>query len=196
MKKNGLTGSWLSVVVFSVLAVLCALPGCSSRLVSGDPPGKSEKAEVEVTVTRATDGDTVKISLEIDGEDRVRLIGVDTPETNPGRGPEPYGEEATRFTRERLEGRDVSLEFDAEREDDYGRLLAYAYLPDGTMFNETLLREGYAQVATFPPNTRYLNRFEDAQEEAREARRGIWGLPEGEPCRLRDRGNGIGGGCE
>ena len=87
----------------------------------------------------------------------------------------------------------MTLEFDAERKDDYGRLLAYAYLTDGTMFNETLLREGYAQVAIFPPNTRYLERFEEAQEEAREARRGIWGLPEGELCRLRDRGNGIGG---
>ena len=195
MKTTVLTGSWLSVVVFSVLAVTFTLPGCSSRLVSSDPPGKSEEAEVEVAVTRTTDGDTVKISPELDGEDRVRLIGVDTPETT-GRMPEPYGEEASRFTRESLEGRNVSLELDAEREDDYGRLLAYAYLSDGTMFNETLLREGYAQVATFPPNTRYLERFEEAQEEAREARRGLWGLPEGELCRIRDRGNGIGGGCE
>ena len=63
------------------------------------------------------------------------------------------------------------------------------------MFNEALVREGYAQVATFPPNTRYLDRFEKAQEEAREAGRGIWGLPEGEACGLRDRDNGIGGGC-
>jgi micrococcal nuclease len=56
------------------------------------------------------------------------------------------------------------------------------YLSDGTMFNETLLREGYAQIATFPPNTRYVDRFEDAQEEAREVGRGIWSLPEGELC--------------
>jgi micrococcal nuclease len=63
------------------------------------------------------------------------------------------------------------------------------------MFNETFLREGYAQVATFPPNTRYVDRFEDAQREAREARHGLWSLPEDELCRLRDQGNGIGGGC-
>ena len=62
------------------------------------------------------------------------------------------------------------------------------------MFNETLLREGYAQVATFPPSTRYLDRFEEAQDEAREARRGIWGLSDEELCLLRDRGNDIGGG--
>ena len=198
MKKIGLTDSLL-FVVFSVFTVLCALPGCSSRLISSDSPAKGQEgaaAEVKVTVTRLTDGDTLRIFPEIGGEDRLRLIGVDTPETTPGRMPDPYGEEATRFTRERLEGRDMSLQFDAEREDDYGRLLAYAYLSDGSMFNETLLREGYAQVATFPPNTRYLERFEDAQEEAREARRGIWGLPENELCRLRDRGNGIGGSCE
>ena len=60
---------------------------------------------------------------------------------------------------------------------------------------ETLLLEGYAQVATFSPNTRYMDRFEEAQDEDCEARRGIWSLSEGELCWLRDRGNGIGGGC-
>ncbi len=178
-----MTRSALCAVLFllALLALLCALlSGCSSQLVS------------EATVSRVTDGDTVRITPEIDGVDRVRLIGVDTPETNPERGPEPYGEDAARFTQRSLEDQKVSLEFDVEREDDYGRLLAYVYLPEGSMFNETLLREGYAQVATFPPNTRYLDRFEDAQEEAREARRGIWRLSEDELCRLRDRGNGIG----
>ena len=179
-----------AVLFLVALALLCVLGlGCSSRLFSGQPGGE----EAGVTVVRVTDGDTVKITPEIDGEDRLRLIGVDTPETEPERGPEPYGEEATRFTQRSLEDQNITLEFDAEREDDYGRLLAYAYLPDGSMFNETLLREGYAQTATFPPNTRYLDRFEEAQEQAREAERGIWGLSEGELCRLRDRGNGIGG---
>jgi micrococcal nuclease len=179
----------LSLVALALLCVLVL--GCSSRFVSDQPGGE----EAAVTVVRVTDGDTVKIMPEIDGEDRVRLIGVDTPDTDPGRGPEPYGNEAARFTQRSLEDQNVTLEFDVEREDDYGRLLAYAYLPDGSMFNETLLREGYAQVATFPPNMRYLDRFEVAQREAREARRGLWILPEDELCRLRDRGNGIGGGC-
>ncbi len=175
-----------SYLVFFALALLCALlSGCSPWLAG------STKA----TVYRVTDGDTVKISPEINGENTVRLIGVDTPETNPGQGVQPLGPEATAFSEANLLDEEVSLEFDAERKDDYDRLLAYVYLPDGTMFNETLLREGYAQVATFPPNTRYVDRFEDAQEEAREAGRGIWGLPEGELCQLRDRGNGIGGGC-
>lgn len=179
-----------AVLFLVALALLCVLVlSCSSRFVSDQRGGE----EVGVTVVRVTDGDTVRIAPEIEGEGRVRLIGVDTLETDPERGPEPYGEEATRFTQSNLEDQNVILEFDVEREDEYGRLLAYAYLPDGSMFNETLLREGYAQVATFPPNTRYLDRFEDAQEEAREARRGLWSLPEDELCRLRDRGNGIGG---
>ena len=151
------------------LALLCVLVlGCSSRFVSDQPSGQ----EAGVTIVRVTDGDTVNITPEVDGEDRVRVIGVDTPETDPERGPEPYGEEAARFTQRSLEDQNVTLEFDVEREDDYGRLLSYAYLPDGSMFNETLLREGYTQVATFPPNTRYLDRFEGAQRGAYEARRG------------------------
>ncbi|CAN5294688.1 hypothetical protein BH24ACT19_BH24ACT19_19420 [soil metagenome] len=191
MTKVGPVRGMVSLVL-SGLVLLCILSGCASRLVSDGLPGGSG-AEAGVTVVRVTDGDTVRISPEVEGESRVRLISVDTPETSTDRGPEPYGEEAGDFTRRSLECQDVTLEFDVERKDDYGRLLAYAYLTDGTLFNETLLREGYAQVATFPPNTRYLERFEEAQEEAREARRGIWGLPQGELCRLRDRGNGIGG---
>ncbi len=191
---KGSSSGHAASLVLSVLALLCVLLcGCSSRLVSEGLPGGESSVEAEATVVRVTDGDTVRITPEIDGENRVRLLGVDTPEIDPERGSEPYGEEATRFTQRNIQDQDVTLEFDVEREDDYGRLLAYAYLPDGSMFNETLLREGYAQIATFPPNTRYLDRFEEAQEQAREAGRGIWGLSEGELCRLRDRGNGIGG---
>ena len=180
-----------------VLALLCVTlsfwaSGCSPRHVADGLPGGGEGG-VEATIVRVTDGDTVRISPAVDGEDAVRLIGVDAPETDPGRGVQPYGEEAAAFARESLANEEVALEFDAEREDGYGRLLAYVYLSDGTMFNEALIREGYAQVATFPPNTRYVGRFEEAQEEAREAGRGIWGLSEDELCRLRDRGNGIGG---
>ena len=173
----------------AILVLLCAaLFGCGATLVSDGSPDAGDR--VKTTVSRVTDGDTVEISPEVRGNGTVRLIGVDSPE----RGQPLYGEAAV-FARESLEGEGVTLELDAEEEDDYGRLLAYAYLPDGLMFNETLLRNGYAQVATFPPNTRYLDRFVAAQREAREARRGIWGLPRGESCELRDRGNGIGGGC-
>lgn len=148
--------------------------------------------EHPVTITRVVDGDTVDISPSVEGFARVRLIGVDTPEVHFGQ--QPYGAEASAFARERLEGEEVILELDVQKRDPYGRLLAYVYLPDGRMFNEVLAREGYAQVATFPPNVEYVELFEEAQREAREEGRGLWGLSASELCRQTDRGNGIGGG--
>jgi micrococcal nuclease len=148
-----------------------------------------------VSVRKVVDGDTVEISPEVVDFNTVRLNGLDTPEA-PGYlyGAQPYGKEAREFARERLEGRRVALEFD-EQPTDGPRLVAYVYLDGGRMFNEMLLREGYAQLVDTPPNTRYLKKFREAQREAREARRGLWGLPEEESCRLAYRGNGIGGWC-
>lgn len=119
---------------------------------------------------------------------------MDTPETvDPAEGVEPYGPQASSFTKAQLEGERVRLEFDQEREDQYGRLLAYVHV-GGQMFNETLLRQGYAQLYIVPPNDEYEARFEQAQQEARSAGRGLWGLPEDQLCQLADRGNGIGEG--
>lgn len=147
-----------------------------------------------VTVTNIVDGDTFDISPALDGVDRVRIIGVDTPETSFGA--EPLGYEATAFAESLLLAREVTLEFDVERIDPYDRLLAYVYLTNGTMFNEEITREGYAQVATFPPNVKYQEQFLAAQQEARDAGRGLWGLTADEQCEFADRGNNIGGGCE
>ena len=146
-----------------------------------------------VTVTRVVDGDTIDISPSVEGRSRVRLIGMDTPEVHFGT--QPYGPEASAFAKRELDGEEVGLDLDVQKIDPYGRLLAYVYLPDGQMFNETLLRQGYAQVATFPPNVKYVDRFLAAQREAREANRGLWGLSAGELCQQTDRDNGIGGGC-
>ena len=149
-----------------------------------------------VSVVRVVDGDTVEISPAIDGIDEVRLIGVDTPETShPSYGEQPFGRQATSFSVLRLEGERVALEFDAERVDPYNRLLAYAWLPGNQMFNELLVKQGFAQVATFPPNVKYVGRFRASQREARQAGRGLWGLTRGQLCQQTDRGNGIGGGC-
>ena len=118
---------------------------------------------------------------------------MDTPEVYFGT--QPYGPEASAFAKQQLEGAEVGLELDVQKVDPYGRLLAYVYLPAGEMFSEVLLEEGYAQVATFPPNVRYVDRSLEAQREAREASRGLWGLSSGELCQQTMRGNGIGGGC-
>jgi micrococcal nuclease len=164
-----------------------------------DDPGAMVAVSRVVRVSRVVDGDTIEIDEAVDGIDEVRLIGVDAPEiSHPTYGEQPYGQEAREFTASRLQpGREIALEFDVEKTDRYGRLLAYVWsLDDGAMFNETLLREGYAQVATFPPNVKYENRFLQTQREAREGDRGLWGLPERELCQQTDRGNGIGGGCD
>jgi micrococcal nuclease len=154
--------------------------------------------EAMVTVTRVVDGDTVDITPATSGNTRVRLIGVDTPETkDPDCGvAQPYGKEASNFTTSRLQGHQVGLEFDVEKTDQYNRLLAYVYPTNDEMFNETLLKEGYAQVATFPPNVKYVDRFLGDQEAARAAGAGLWGLPPEQLAQEADRGNGIGGaGC-
>ncbi len=140
------------------------------------------------------DGDTVEISPAIGGIEDVRFIGVDTPETvDPSESVEPYGPQASTFTKAQLEGERVALEFDEEREDQYGRLLAYVHV-GGQMFNEALLRQGYAQLYVVPPNDKYEPRFRQAQQQARTAGRGIWGLTTQQQCELANRGNGIGKG--
>jgi hypothetical protein len=97
-------------------------PGAGSGESSGNH-------DATVTVSRVVDGDTIEISPKVDGNNEVRLIGVDTPETkDPSEGVEPYGPEASAFATEELSGQSVDLEFDQEREDQYDRLLAYVYL--------------------------------------------------------------------
>jgi micrococcal nuclease len=149
-----------------------------------------------VTVERVVDGDTIEVNPAVSGTQDVRLIGVDTPETvDPGQPVEPYGPEASAFTKQELEGQSVTLTFDQDRTDQYGRALAYIQLgAQSETFNETLLEQGYAQLEIVSPNDRYEGRFSEAQDRARQARRGIWGLPPGQQCQLANHGNGIGEG--
>lgn len=128
---------------------------------------------VVVTVTDVVDGDTIDVSPPVQGTQRVRFIGVDTPEVFFGQ--EPGGPEASAFTTEQLEGQQVALEFDQDPLDNDDRALAYVWLPGGELFNETLVREGYAEVLTVQPNVKYEDRFEAAEEEARAEGLGIWG---------------------
>jgi len=92
------------------------------------------------------DGDTIIVI--IDGKkEKVRLIGVDAPETDgPYTKEEPYGREASAFTKKVTEGENVRLEYDWQKRDKYGRILAYVYLEDGTFLNAELIKQGYATV--------------------------------------------------
>jgi micrococcal nuclease len=135
-------------------------------------------------VRRVIDGDTVELS----GGQLVRYLGIDTPETRRRSGgrwvhdPEPFGEQATEANRRLVERKTVRLEYDVQTRDRFDRLLAYVYAPKegsggGEVFvNEELLRQGYAQPMTIPPNVKRAERFRAVSEEARATGRGLWGV--------------------
>ena len=132
------------------------------------PPG------VFAQVLRVIDGDTIEVSLE--GQTyKVRYIGIDTPETvHPDKGVEWMGPEATEANRRLVEVQVVLLEKDVSETDKYGRLLRYVWVGE-LMVNAELVRLGFAQVSTYPPDVRYQDTFLQLQREAREAERGLWG---------------------
>lgn len=125
-------------------------------------------------VVRVVDGDTIVISYQ-GKEEKVRLIGVDTPESvhSDASKNTPYGKIASDYTKAQLTGKTIQLEFDVQERDKYGRLLAYVYV-DGKMYNKTLLEEGHAKVATFPPNVKYVEEFQQLEQKAQEEQIGMW----------------------
>ena len=128
---------------------------------------------LEGIVTRIVDGDTIHV--DVGGRvEKVRYIGVNTPEIHhPHKGEEPGGREAAAVNRALVSGRHVRLELDLQSRDRHGRLLAYVWVA-GTMVNAELVRRGFAQVMTVPPNVRHQALFLKLQREALEARRGLW----------------------
>ncbi len=164
-------------VVLPLLAVSLVFGAGCELLEEPDPLAPGELPECTwARVVKITDGDTIRVRF--DGrEERVRYIGIDTPEVrgSPG-GPEPFGDEATKANARMVEDERVCLERDVSDRDRYGRLLRYVWLRDGTLVNEELLRMGLAQVSTYPPDVKYVeSRFLPAQEEAQAAGLGIWG---------------------
>lgn len=136
-----------------------------------------EKTAVESVV----DGDTIVVA----GGTRVRLLGVDTPETKDPRKPvQCFGVEASAHTSSLVEpGTPVRLVYDVERLDQYGRTLAYVYRQvDGLFVNAALVAEGFALVATFPPNVAHVEEFTALARVAREGGRGLWSACGDEPA--------------
>ena len=133
---------------------------------------------IPVKYSKPVDGDTARLIYQ-GKEEKFRFLLIDTPETkHPRLGKQPFGQEASDRTKELLQNADqVEVEFDVgTKEDKYQRKLAYIYV-DGKMLNEILVREGLAKVAyVYPPNTRYLDRLEKAQEQAKAEKLGIWSL--------------------
>jgi len=156
-----------------VSALVLTLAACG-----GDGPTRptaGTATDGTATVVSITDGDTIRVDIA-GRQERVRFIGVDTPETH-GQGGlrECFGQEASKRTAQLLPvGSKVKLVRDAEPRDRYGRLLAYVYKPDGTFVNLTLAREGYAAVLTIPPNVAHADAFVEAVQTARDKNLGLW----------------------
>lgn len=167
--------SFGAVVLLLALLVLLRGPRLFEDIFRPAPA----PAEGWYMVVRVVDGDTLVVlpnpnPASSEG-DRIRLIGVDTPESvAPNRPVERFGKEASEFTRRLVEGRRVRLVFDpAQTQDRYGRTLAYVYLEDGTFLNAEIIRQGYGFAYTRFPFA-YLEEFRALEREARDARRGLW----------------------
>jgi micrococcal nuclease len=155
-----------------VAAVAAALLG---SIASGWWLGGAAPAVVSATVVHVVDGDTIVVALRSGHTETVRILGADTPETVDPRKPvQCYGPEASAYSKAHLSGRPVRLEFDVERRDRYGRLLAYVLL-DGKRYEDDLLRRGLARLLVIPPNGSHARTMLAEELAARRARRGLWG---------------------
>jgi micrococcal nuclease len=129
------------------------------------------------TVVRAIDGDTILVQGPGGRIEDIRLLGIDTPETvDPRRPVGCYGPQASAFTKHLVTGRRVTLRYDRELHDRYGRFLAYVWLEGGRplFVNAELVRRGYARMYPFPPNTAHAGLFAALERSAALAGRGLW----------------------
>ena len=125
---------------------------------------------ISTTVKRVVDGDTI----ELENGQKVRYIGINTPETVDPRKPvECFGREASEENKKLVAGKNVRLVKDVSETDKYGRLLRYVYLDD-IFVNDHLVKNGFAQVSTYPPDVKYKNMFLESQRQAKIANAGLW----------------------
>lgn len=179
--RHATRGRTASALAFAGAAMLAA---CS--LGSGAATTTTAVAhdlESNARIVGVVDGDTIDVDIDAGGHrERVRLIGVDTPETvRPDTPVECFGPEASAFTKRLLPaGTPVRLARDVEPRDAYGRLLAYVYrAEDGLFVNEALIAAGFARPLPFEPNTSFADRFADAAADARSRSLGLWGTCSG-----------------
>jgi micrococcal nuclease len=175
------------VVIAIFLLSFCAPSPQGIDPEQGKPRKPPENLESAI-VSRIVDGDTLIVTYRGDKES-IRLIGMDTPESRNNKKTRKdaersgqdiktiiaAGKEAAGFTRSLVHPGDIgAIEFDVQKRDRYGRLLGYFYLSDGRMLNEEIVKAGYANVMTVPPNVKYQDRFVAAHRDARKNSRGLW----------------------
>ncbi|MGL4607471.1 MAG: thermonuclease family protein [Eubacteriaceae bacterium] len=179
-KKINNKHALVSCVIFIIVILggcegLNKLPPVATDNMKQETAEEKAQQNMEYEVKRVVDGDTIVLK---NGEEdmKVRLIGVDTPESvHPDKSKNvPYGKVSSEFVKELLSGKNVKLEYDVSPTDKYGRVLAYVYLPDGKMLNEIILKEGHGVLMTIPPNVKYVDRFINAENSAKEERIGLW----------------------
>lgn len=180
------------ILIFALPLLLVCIYACDKL---SSKAYHSEEAKFKVSFGRTYDYNNILVRRVIDGDtlqlesgERVRLIGIDTPEIHESRklhqdsrrsnkdikAIREMGQRAFVFTKGLVEGKRVSLEFDTEKHDRYERLLAYVYLKDGTFVNAEILKQGYASLMTVPPNVKYVDLFLNLSRQARENKRGLW----------------------
>jgi micrococcal nuclease len=166
-----------AVLLVVAVAAAATLAGCRAQPGAAAVPDDGSPAGGPVgTVERIVDGDTLDVRLA-SGVQRVRLIGIDTPESvKPDAEVECYGVEAAEHLAELLPvGTPVEVVRDVELRDRYGRLLAYVFRqPDELFVNLSMATDGYAAVLTFPPNVTFADDLQAAVAQARRARLGLW----------------------
>ncbi|NEN25398.1 nuclease [Cryomorpha ignava] len=165
----------------NLLLVLLVLIVVSCNSNSGNRKAEIQKIELSnkdgsLKVTKVVDGDTFWADDGSEKGVKIRLIGVDAPESRNvfKKKKGYYGQEAKAYVSNLFEGQSVRLEYDVDSLDQYGRTLAYVYLLDGTFVNADLVKNGYAMVMTVPPNVKYADDFVKYQRDARENNRGLW----------------------
>jgi micrococcal nuclease len=158
------------------LAALILALGVSAYFIHGSAHSEPVPAGFS-RVVKVDDGDTIEVVVN-GGSERIRLVGVDTPETvDPRRPVQCFGKEASKHTKQWLTGKAVKLVPDsvAGDRDKYHRLLRYVYLTDGTLYNQELITDGFGHEYTFQ-GQRYDHQleFKRAEADARQHQRGLW----------------------
>jgi micrococcal nuclease len=150
---------------------------CMIFILSGCSLFNNQNGRIEISALEVIDGDTIR--AKVNGKvEKIRFLLIDTPEMKDEKmgGPQPFAFEAKEFTKRMLQNGKVEIELDVNERDKYGRILAYVYVNDQSV-QEELLRQGLARVAyIFPPNTKYVDRYQQIQKEAQAKAVGIWSI--------------------